>query len=66
MKFYSILLLFLSLVFSNISAGDSTIELYVSTLGNDSWSGTLADPNSEKTDGPFATLESSFAVEDPA
>lgn len=57
MKFYFTILLFLTLVFGTISAEDSTIELYVSTLGNDSWSGTLANPNSEKTDGPFATLE---------
>ncbi|MCK5455955.1 MAG: right-handed parallel beta-helix repeat-containing protein [Melioribacteraceae bacterium] len=57
MKFYFTILLFLTLVFGTISAEDSTIELYVSTLGNNSWSGTLADPNFEKTDGPFATLE---------
>ena len=30
---------------------------YVSLSGNDSWSGRLAEPNSDKTDGPFATLE---------
>lgn len=30
---------------------------YVATNGNDAWSGTLAEPNSQKTDGPFATLE---------
>ena len=30
---------------------------YVSTLGNDSWSGRLAEPNADGTDGPFATLE---------
>ena len=29
---------------------------YVSPLGNDRWSGLLADPNEERTDGPFATL----------
>jgi len=33
------------------------LELYVSPTGNDNWSGTLADPNSSQTDGPFATLE---------
>jgi len=31
--------------------------LYVATNGSDSWSGLLAAPNSEGTDGPFATLE---------
>ena len=30
---------------------------YVSLSGNDSWSGKLVEPNSRKTDGPFATLE---------
>ncbi|MGA3325400.1 MAG: right-handed parallel beta-helix repeat-containing protein [Terriglobia bacterium] len=30
--------------------------LYVSPEGNDAWSGKLAEPNSAKTDGPFATL----------
>jgi parallel beta-helix repeat protein len=29
---------------------------YVSTEGNDAWSGKLANPNLPKTDGPFATL----------
>ena len=33
------------------------LTLYVSTQGNDAWSGKLADPNAAKTDGPFATLE---------
>ncbi len=32
-------------------------SFYVSTVGNDSWSGTLAEPDAEHTDGPFATLE---------
>jgi len=31
-------------------------DFHVSTLGNDSWSGTLAEPNAEKTDGPFLTI----------
>jgi hypothetical protein len=30
---------------------------YVTLNGNDQWSGSLATPNSEKTDGPFATVE---------
>ena len=49
MKFYFSLFLLLILAVKTISAEDGTIELYVSALGNDSWSGTLADPNSEKT-----------------
>jgi hypothetical protein len=31
--------------------------LYVSSLGNDSWSGTLPDANSSHTDGPLASLQ---------
>jgi hypothetical protein len=31
-------------------------ELYVAADGNDAWSGALAAPNAEKTDGPLATL----------
>jgi len=30
--------------------------LYVSVAGNDAWSGNLAEPNADGTDGPFATL----------
>ncbi|MEW6359369.1 MAG: right-handed parallel beta-helix repeat-containing protein [Planctomycetota bacterium] len=29
---------------------------YVAPNGNDAWSGKLAEPNAEKTNGPFATL----------
>jgi hypothetical protein len=29
---------------------------YVAVNGNDAWSGKLAEPNAEKSDGPFATL----------
>ena len=32
-------------------------DFYVATNGNDNWSGTLAKPNTDKTDGPFATIE---------
>ena len=31
-------------------------DFYVSTSGSDRWSGTLAAPNAEGSDGPFATL----------
>ena len=31
--------------------------LYVSTVGNDSWSGRLAQPNADRTDGPLATVQ---------
>ena len=32
-------------------------DFYVSTKGNDNWSGSLAEPNKEGDDGPFATIE---------
>ena len=32
-------------------------DYYISPEGNDFWSGTLQEPNPEKTDGPFATFE---------
>ena len=34
-----------------------TADFYVATNGNDNWSGTLDTPNSNKSDGPFATLD---------
>ena len=33
-----------------------TADFYVSVSGSDSWSGTLAAPNPQGTDGPFASL----------
>ncbi len=38
-------------------AGTHAADLYVAPEGNDAWSGKLAEPNADKTDGPFATLE---------
>jgi len=32
-------------------------DFYVSPKGNDSWTGTLAEPNASGTDGPFLTLQ---------
>jgi parallel beta-helix repeat protein len=32
-------------------------EWHVALGGNDAWSGTLAEPNAGRSDGPFATLE---------
>ncbi|MFW6132827.1 MAG: hypothetical protein ACOC8F_02945, partial [Planctomycetota bacterium] len=32
-------------------------RIYVSTDGNDDWSGDLPDPNDDRTDGPLRTLE---------
>lgn len=33
------------------------LELFVSPTGNDSWSGTTADPRGDGRDGPFASLQ---------
>ena len=33
------------------------VDFYIATNGNDSWSGKLATPNTDKSDGPFATIE---------
>jgi hypothetical protein len=51
-------LLFAFAGLSLAAPADSTrpLDLYVAPGGNDSWSGTLADPKGQ-TDGPFATLE---------
>ena len=38
-----------------VSAQPTTI--YVSTTGEDSWTGALPDPNADRSDGPLATLE---------
>jgi len=35
---------------------DEKTAVYVSTLGDDSWSGRLPEPKAGTTDGPFATL----------
>ena len=33
------------------------LDLYVSTTGDDAWSGLLPEANADSSDGPFATLE---------
>jgi hypothetical protein len=40
----------------NGSGGNTGADFYIATNGNDSWSGTLASPNTGSTDGPFATV----------
>jgi len=42
---------------SSGNAAETTADFYVSAIGSDGWSGTLAAPNAQKSDGPFATLE---------
>jgi len=43
-------------VWGKFSDAGKTADFYVAPNGNDQWSGTLAEPNSDKTDGPFASL----------
>ena len=38
------------------NSGGTGADFYIATDGNDSWSGTLAAPNTGNTDGPFATI----------
>ena len=38
------------------AAAEQKFDFYISPSGNDQWSGRLAEPNSGRTDGPFATL----------
>ena len=42
-----------------VAATESAVkaDFFVSPEGSDDWSGTLSDPDSEGSDGPFATLE---------
>jgi hypothetical protein len=43
---------------------DAANTFFVATNGNDAWSGGLADPNADNSDGPFASLSrAQYAVE---
>lgn len=45
-------------IFFNCSTiSTKEIVIYVSPSGNDTWSGRLANPNVDRTDGPLASLE---------
>ncbi len=53
-------ILMLALMVGNYVAAEPTrhtADFYVSPGGSDVWSGTLANPNQQGTDGPFATLQ---------
>jgi len=39
-----------------LGVGEAAVHLHVATNGNDGWSGELAAPNEDGTDGPFASL----------
>ncbi|WP_295771091.1 right-handed parallel beta-helix repeat-containing protein [uncultured Mucilaginibacter sp.] len=52
LKFWILSIVFLLLSATSVSA----FTFYVGTNGNDKFSGKLAHPNAQNTDGPFATL----------
>ncbi|MEA1952219.1 MAG: hypothetical protein U9N87_12615, partial [Planctomycetota bacterium] len=49
---------FAAIVFfaSQSRSAEPAVDLYVSPLGSDQWSGRLSDPNGDKSDGPLATI----------
>ena len=49
-------LLFFSTLTANAAEGPGA-DLFVSPQGNDAWSGTLAEPKADGTDGPLATIQ---------
>mgnify|MGYP003126755493 CR=1 FL=1 len=56
------LILVLTLVVSGFASASAQppvheADFYLSPDGSDTWSGTLAEPNAQGTDGPFATLQ---------
>jgi len=44
------------------AAAPTAVTFYVSPAGNDYWSGTLPAPNSNNTDGPFASFDRARAI----
>lgn len=44
------------------AANESSSIIYVATNGSDSWSGKIAEPNPDKTDGPAASLSAAVAL----
>ncbi len=54
MHTFTIAILALVTVLSAFAEPSQT--LFVAPNGNDAWSGTLAAPNADRTDGPFATI----------
>lgn len=62
-------LLALGFVIGNARAGESSLAresvYYISPVGDDAWSGRLAEPNAAKTDGPWKTLAKAGASAQP-
>ncbi len=55
------LCLYFMMLFVPIAAQAETV-FYVSPEGNDQWTGRLAQPNADRTDGPLASLEGARVV----
>jgi len=56
---YSFIILLIAIGFHTMaftSDQNSKIHIYISTNGNDNWSGEVPKPNSDDSDGPLATL----------
>ncbi|MBR4750787.1 MAG: right-handed parallel beta-helix repeat-containing protein [Thermoguttaceae bacterium] len=49
-------LFFFILFLADLTPSANASDLYVSPMGNDSWSGKLAEPNASNTDGPLRTI----------
>ena len=43
-------------IYKEFMVNSKEADFYISTNGNDDWTGTLAEPNKNGTDGPFATI----------
>jgi len=54
---YLILLVFISSFHLGHSQDETSADFYISPKGSDQWSGTLPEPNKNKTDGPFRTVQ---------
>jgi hypothetical protein len=51
-------LLALSVIAGRVQGAElAKADFYLSPQGSDAWSGRLAEPNAQQSDGPFATLE---------
>lgn len=57
MKLFAIVFAVATLAAPICHATAPPADFFVSANGSDSWSGTLAESNAQKTDGPFATLQ---------
>ncbi len=56
MRILSVLALLSATYCLSAPAPPAVVTVYVSPSGNDSWSGLLAEPRPDKTDGPLATI----------